>query len=148
MPATLNPLIAQVMYYGKYLETWGRGIELMNNECNLAGVPKPEFEVSGGVFKATFVRNDYVADTVVGVNGRGERGVNDRGEQGVNNLNETETRILAIISANPSVSISKIAEALSLSRKNTHKHMAGLQAKGIIERVGPNFGGTWEIKRP
>jgi predicted HTH transcriptional regulator len=96
--------------------------------------------VSGGVFKATFVRNDYLADTVVGVNGRGE--------QGVNNLNETETRILAIISANPSVSISKIAEALSLSRKNTHKHMAGLQAKGIIERVGPNFGGTWKIKRP
>ncbi len=56
-----NPLIAQIMYYGKYLETWGRGIELMNEECELAGVPKPEFEVSGGCFKATFKRNDYVA---------------------------------------------------------------------------------------
>ena len=134
-----NPLIAQVMYYGKYLETWGRGIELMNEECDLAGVPRPEFEVSGGCFKATFKRNDYVADAAVKVNDRGERGVND--------LNDAETRILAIISANPSVSISEIAEALSLSRKNTHKHMAGLQKKGIIERVGPNFGGTWKINR-
>lgn len=61
-----NPLIAQIMYYGKYLETWGRGIELMNDECTLAGVPRPEFEMSGGCFKATFRRNDYVADVSVG----------------------------------------------------------------------------------
>lgn len=57
-----NPLIAQIMYYGKYLETWGRGIELMNDECALADVPKPEFDVSGGCFKATFQRSDYVTD--------------------------------------------------------------------------------------
>lgn len=61
-----NPLVAQIMYYGKYLETWGRGIELMNDECTLAGVPRPEFEMSGGCFKATFRRNDYVADVSVG----------------------------------------------------------------------------------
>lgn len=142
-----NPLIAQIMYYGKYLETWGRGIELMNDECELAGVPKPKFEMTGGCFKATFQRNDYVEDAAKGVKDKGERGVNDKGERGVNDLNDTEIRILAIISANPSASISKIAETLSLSRKNTHKHMAGLQEKGIIKRVGPNFGGTWKINR-
>ncbi len=69
------------MYYGKYLETWGRGIELMNDECALAGVPKPEFEVSGGCFKVTFPRNDYLGDIGAGVNDRGEREVNDRGER-------------------------------------------------------------------
>ena len=114
------------MYYGKYLETLGRGIELMNDECALAGVPKPEFNISGGCFKATFYRNDYVEDAA--------KGVNDRGERGVNELTETEKQILSIISANPTTSISKIAEILSLSRKNTHKHMAALQEKGIIER--------------
>ena len=61
-----NPLIAQIMYYGKYLETWGRGIELMNDECAQAGVPKPEFNISGGCFKATFYRNDYAADASAG----------------------------------------------------------------------------------
>lgn len=111
----------------------------MNDECELAGVPKPKFEMTGGCFKATFQRNDYVEDAA--------KGVNDKGERGVNDLNDTEIRILAIISANPSASISKIAETLSLSRKNTHKHMAGLQEKGIIKRVGPNFGGTWKINR-
>ena len=57
-----NPLIAQIMYFGKYIETWGRGIELMNDECVLAGVPKPEFDVSGGCFRATFQRSDYATD--------------------------------------------------------------------------------------
>lgn len=141
-----NPLIAQIMYFGKYLETWGRGIELMNDECVLAGVPKPEFDVSGGCFKATFQRNDYVGDATKGVNDRGEREVNDKGERGVHKLTETEKKILDIISANPTTSISKIAETLSLSRKNTHKHMAALKEKGIIERVGANFGGTWKVK--
>lgn len=110
----------------------------MNDECALAGVPKPEFEISGGCFKATFQRNDYVAIAAVGVN--------DKGEQGVNDPTETERQILSIVSANPSASISRIAEALSLSRKNTHKHMAALKERGIIERVGANFGGTWKIK--
>lgn len=126
------------MYYGKYLETWGRGIELMNDECALAYVPKPEFEVSGGCFKATFVRNDYIWNVAAEVN--------DWGEREVNKLTETEKKILDIISANPTTSISKIAETLSLSRENTHKHMTALKEKGIIERVGANFGGTWKVK--
>jgi len=132
-----NPLIAQIMYYGKYLETWGRGIELMNDECALADVPKPEFEVSRGCFKATFERNDYIWNVAAEVN--------DWGEREVNKLTETEKKILDIISANPTTSISKIAETLSLSRKNTHKHMTALNEKGIIERVGANFGGTWKV---
>ncbi len=72
------------MYYGKYLETWGRGIELMNDECALAYVPKPEFEVSGGCFKATFVRNDYIWNVAAEVN--------DWGEREVNKLTETEKK--------------------------------------------------------
>lgn len=60
-----NQLIAQIMYYGKYLETWGCRIELMNEECNLAAVFKLKFEVSGGCFKAIFQRNDYVSDASV-----------------------------------------------------------------------------------
>ena len=64
----------------------------------------------------------------------------------MNDLTETERQILSIVSANPSTSISKIAGALSLSRKNIHKHMTALKEKGIIERVGANFGGMWKVR--
>ena len=57
----------------KYFETWGRGLELMNDECAITCVPKPEFEVSGGWFKASFVRDDYTGDVATEVNDMGER---------------------------------------------------------------------------
>lgn len=49
-----NPLIAQIMYNGKYLKTCGHSIELMNDECAIAGVPKPEFDVVRRMLQGDF----------------------------------------------------------------------------------------------
>ena len=38
-----NPLIANVLYIRKYLESWGRGIKLIINECVKSGLPTPKF---------------------------------------------------------------------------------------------------------
>lgn len=54
-----NPLIAQVMYFGKYLETWGRGIELMQEECEAVNVAAPKFSIGAGCFRVIFQRPDY-----------------------------------------------------------------------------------------
>jgi len=44
-----NPLIANTFYYRKLFEAWGRGIELITNECTQADLAEPEFfERSGG----------------------------------------------------------------------------------------------------
>ena len=142
-----NPLIAQVMYFSKYLETWGRGIELMQEQCEDAHVAAPLFSVEAGCFRVTFLRPDYVATQagVQEVDNRGVQGVNKKGVQEVNNLLDIERRIIEIISNAPNASVSKIAENLSLSRKNTYKHMASMQEKGLIAREGPRYGGTWII---
>ena len=39
-----NPLIANALYKRGYLETWGRGIKLIMDECHEAGLPEPEFK--------------------------------------------------------------------------------------------------------
>ena len=39
-----NPLIANTLYKRGYLETWGRGIKLIMDECREAGLPEPEFK--------------------------------------------------------------------------------------------------------
>lgn len=41
-----NPLIATVLYKRKLLESWGRGISLMTEECQKANLPEPEFKLS------------------------------------------------------------------------------------------------------
>ena len=42
-----NPIIANVLYKSKVLESWGRGIGLMVNECQRVGLPAPEFHTDG-----------------------------------------------------------------------------------------------------
>ncbi|MDR1882395.1 MAG: putative DNA binding domain-containing protein [Prevotella sp.] len=38
-----NPLIADVLYIRKILESWGRGIGLIMSECQKANLPEPEY---------------------------------------------------------------------------------------------------------
>ena len=42
-PKPQNPLIANVLYKRKVLESWGRGIGLMLSECRKANLPEPEY---------------------------------------------------------------------------------------------------------
>jgi len=38
-----NPPIAAAFFRAGYIETWGRGIEKINHECDVAGVHKPDY---------------------------------------------------------------------------------------------------------
>ena len=49
-----NPLIANVLYKRKVLESWGRGINLIMEECEKAHLPKPEFKTSGNCIRLIF----------------------------------------------------------------------------------------------
>ena len=51
-----NPVIARVLYLRKMLESWGRGIKLMVDECNKAGLPKPLIESDGRFVWVIFSR--------------------------------------------------------------------------------------------
>ena len=43
-----NSIIANVLYKSTILESWGRGIKLMVDECRRVGIPDPEFHCDGG----------------------------------------------------------------------------------------------------
>lgn len=56
-----NPIIANVLYKSKVLESWGRGIGLMVSECQRVGLPSPEFYSDGAFVQVVF---RYVRNTV------------------------------------------------------------------------------------
>lgn len=56
-----NPIIANVLYKSKVLESWGRGIGLMISECRRVGLPEPEFHSDGAFVQVVF---RYVRNTV------------------------------------------------------------------------------------
>ena len=49
-----NPLIADVLYMRKILESWGRGISLIMNECQKANLPEPEYQIDTDEVKLIF----------------------------------------------------------------------------------------------
>lgn len=51
-----NPDIANVMFIGGLIEHWGRGLSMMNNECEKAGLPKPQIKDNGFMVKVIFSR--------------------------------------------------------------------------------------------
>lgn len=59
-----NPLIADVLYKRKVLESWGRGIGLMINECKRVELPEPEFHTNGNFVWVIFRYANQVSDQV------------------------------------------------------------------------------------
>ncbi len=56
-----NLIIANVLYKSEVLESWGRGIGLMINECRHVGIPEPEFHTDGNAVGVVF---HYIQNTV------------------------------------------------------------------------------------
>lgn len=60
-----NPIIANVLYKSKVLESWGRGIGLMLSECRRIGIPDPEFHTDGSFVWVVFrYGNAYPTSTL------------------------------------------------------------------------------------
>lgn len=51
-----NPIIANVMFLAGLIEHWGRGLSLMNTECERAGLPTPIITDNGFSVKVVFKR--------------------------------------------------------------------------------------------
>lgn len=57
----------------------------------------------------------------------------------------TADRIVSLIKENPRHSAKSLAEAIGISAKGIEKQIAKLKAQGIIRRIGPDKGGSWEV---
>jgi len=51
-----NPIIADTLYFRKVLENWGRGINLIIEECRKANLPLPEYRIFSDEVKIIFQR--------------------------------------------------------------------------------------------
>ncbi len=52
-----NPDIANVMFIGGLIEHWGRGLTMMSDECEKAGLPKPQIIDNGFMVKVVLTRS-------------------------------------------------------------------------------------------
>ncbi|MDR1828471.1 MAG: putative DNA binding domain-containing protein [Methylobacteriaceae bacterium] len=128
-----NPLLAQLMYYSKDIESFGTGLRRITEACKKAGVAVG-FNLLKRGFAVVFHRRDeqFPATETVPLTERVP-------------LNEMEKMTLAIVRENPAATAGQIALILSKSRKSGQRYLNSLQEKKVIARVGSKKGGYWKI---
>ena len=135
-----NPLLAQLMYYVKDIESFGTGLKRITDACDSAGV-KVEFKMLKLGFAVIFHRPDIsisdgdIVDSIAD-------GIADG-----NAINDVQTKIIAIMRENPRISAKQLAQIIGIAQRNIQVHIKALKERGIIEREGAAFGGHWLVKQ-
>ena len=62
------------------------------------------------------------------------------------NFTNIEIRILELVKNKPTISQSKLAEIIGVSKRTITTNMNNLQEKRILKRIGNNKSGHWEIQ--
>ena len=67
-------------------------------------------------------------------------------EKVTDNLDEKSLQILSLLSEDPAYTSSVISEKLGISRKTVSQRLKEMKERGIVERVGSDRKGYWNIK--
>lgn len=121
-----NPLIANVFFRTGLIESWGRGIEKINIECKLAGVPAPRINYDFAGLMITF-------------KARG------KSKMPAETREKTREKILKLILEDSSVSTEEMSKRIGITKKGIEWQIMRLKKDGILQRIGLAKGGYWEI---
>ncbi|MBF0502376.1 MAG: putative DNA binding domain-containing protein [Candidatus Riflebacteria bacterium] len=135
-----NPDIANVFFRAGKIEAWGRGIDLIRNTCLEYGSPGPQFDYDG-----TGLWIEFPFSKISGGNngdGLGD-GLGDRLGDGLGD--SPQSRIISLIKARPTISITELSQQLAVSTTAIEKSLKRLKDTGLLKRVGPRKGGHWEV---
>lgn len=105
-----NPDLANAFFRSGYIESWGRGIQKICEECDLIGAQAPEYSILGDDITVKFT----AVESSIAFN----RTNDVRKEKGVN------TKVLELIKAQTDISLSEIADRLGVSYKTVQRAVA------------------------
>lgn len=134
-----NKLIAQVFYLAGFIETWGRGIQKVDDAFVAAGLSIPEYEESCGGIVTLIPRT--TKDKDIQKNDPKDDPKDDPKELSVHQLH-----ILNYIQKDPTVTREEMTQKMNVSDATIKRALADLQNRGLIVRVGGRKNGHWEIK--
>lgn len=128
-----NPAIATTFFRAGYIESWGRGIEKINEECKLAETPFPTFNMD---FSGLMVTFSAKAETAI---------AKTSGKMSGKMSGKTSGKILDIMKANAQISIPELASLLLISSRSVERNIQKLKKEQKLIRVGPDKGGHWKV---
>ena len=126
-----NPIRAKFFVNIGYADSLGSGVRSLYKYTKIYSNAEPNFE-EGDVFRLIVPMRPACAALL-----------NDRKSNEVTDV--TEKRIIELLKDNSKYKTTELAEMLDISRKTVSIKLKNLREKGIIERVGSDRKGYWNI---
>ncbi len=155
-----NRIIANVFSQMGLIEAWGTGIRRIQEAAKDYGLPIPKIQVFDDMFRVNLYRSrpeKALGDDKGASEKHGEaseehrRNIGGTSEEHRRNigeaLNETQTKILDLLSLNSKLSAAKLADQIGIASRNVESNIKKLKEKGILIRHGSPKSGYWEIIR-
>lgn len=146
-----NKLIAQILYFSKDIESWGSGIKRIYNICKENGV-KVDFKILKSGFVVVFHRPVFEEDTVQEkpTSNDLQKDLDKNLEKDLEKfskfqLTDSQLKILNGMIGNPKVTQKQLAAIVGINDKNIRNNIQVLKKKELVERIGPDKGGRWEV---
>lgn len=121
-----NPDIANALFRSGYIESWGRGIRKMVNECILFGIPKPKifYDMSG--FWVEFSKGTY-----------NEKHLKSLG------LNSRQIKVIKYLNENRRITNSEYQTIHKVSRNTATRDLTELVEEGLIKSSDTKGAGSY-----
>ena len=58
---------------------------------------------------------------------------------------KTRDRIVELLRDNPKHTTRTLAEVIGITPKGVERHLAILKSEGVLNRIGPDKGGEWQV---
>jgi predicted HTH transcriptional regulator len=130
-----NEIIARVMYYSGVIEHWGRGLSMIFEDCNRAGLPQPTVTDERGVVRVTFMRPN--------LSGQKVDPINDPINDPIKLLSKIEKDVFHIVKGYPGISRVNIVPIIGKSEATVKRALKTLCEMGFIEYRGSNKTGGY-----
>jgi len=109
-----NPLIADALYFIKYIERWGTGTQRIVSDTLAHGLPEPEFSESAGGFWVVFRKAEAFLES----------------------LNERQKKAWDYLREKDKITRSVYAELCGCSIRTAARDLDDMLTKGLIKREG------------
>jgi len=124
-----NPTLANVLYYGNYIQQVGSGTTEMVRQCKAYGLPEPEFvSVRNLEFKTILARDIYTEDVLLRLG-----------------LNERQMEAIKFVKVEGRITNKEYQEKFNLKKRQSTDDLKELENEGILARVGTTGKGTYYI---
>ena len=161
-----NKGLANVFSQMGFVEAWGSGIKRILNAAKEYDLPEPKIQEFDNMFRVELFRKTPMMEEVGEEKGREtsekhrrsigdasekhRRSVGETPEEHRRNiketeLNDTQRRIMEMLSKDNQLSAAKLAEKIGIARRNIEVNIKNLKIKGILVRHGSPKNGYWEV---